>query len=95
MKMFVFTLSGLFVLSISGCGSIGAGLAYGPNCPYQGVQFDFKAATSWNFIKETYGFVIPLAIIDLPFSFVFDTFALERALERTNGGDSCPRKFEF
>jgi uncharacterized protein YceK len=74
---------------LSGCGSLGAGITHGPNCPYQGVHLDFWATTNWATLKSTYGSIIPLAIIDLPFSFVFDTFVLEKA----DGGDLCPRKF--
>lgn len=90
MRFLVFILSGLIMLSISGCGSFGAAVSYGPTCPYQGVQFDFKIATNWNVIKQTCGSIIPLAVIDLPFSFVFDAFTLGQA----DGGDKCPRKFE-
>jgi uncharacterized protein YceK len=90
MRFLIFFLSGLIVVSISGCGSFWAGVVHGPTCPYQGVQFDFKMATNWDAIKGTYGFVIPLAVVDLPFSFVVDTFTLGQA----DGGDRCPRKFE-
>ncbi|MNE34941.1 lipoprotein [compost metagenome] len=78
-----------FLMLLSGCGSFGAGVMHGPSCPYQGVHLDFWAATDWSTVKNTYGVIIPMAIIDLPFSFVFDTFTLEKA----DGGDRCPRKF--
>lgn len=74
---------------LSGCGSFAAGISHGPTCPYQGVGFDFALATDWNIIKKTYGLLVPLTIVDLPFSFVIDTFALGKA----DGGDLCPRKF--
>jgi len=89
MRLFIFILFGFFALSISGCGSFLAALGHGPLCPYQGVQFDFKTATSWQAIKATYGFVVPLAIVDLPFSFVVDTFSLQYA----DGGENCPREY--
>jgi uncharacterized protein YceK len=65
----------------------------GPFCPYQGVHLDLFSATDWNMIKATTGFVIPLAIIDLPFSFVVDTLTLGSALNANNGTAQCPRKF--
>ncbi|WP_375154757.1 YceK/YidQ family lipoprotein [Pseudomonas sp. PDM25] len=75
---------------LSGCGSFGAVLIHGPTCPYQGVHLDLYAATDWTTIKYTYGAIVPLAIIDVPFSFVFDTFSLGYA----TGGDLCPRDFK-
>lgn len=65
----------------------------GPACPYQGVQLDFHAATDWTLIKGSNGLIIPLAIIDLPFSFVLDTLTLGNALDAGSGELNCPRKF--
>ncbi|SDV07264.1 YceK/YidQ family lipoprotein [Pseudomonas mucidolens] len=89
LKMKLSLLISFFAMYLSGCGSFVTGISHGPTCPYQGVQLDVYAATDWATLKSTYGGILPLAIIDLPFSFVFDTFTLEKA----DGGDRCPRKF--
>lgn len=83
----------LIAILLSGCAALGAAVMNGPTCPYQGVHLVFHAATDWNMIKATYGFNIPLAIIDLPLSFVFDTLTLGSALEADNGAAHCPRDY--
>jgi uncharacterized protein YceK len=92
-KRLKFGVLGLVAGLHSGCAAIGAAVMNGPTCPYQGVQLDFHAATDWTLIKGSNGLIIPLAIIDLPFSFVFDTLTLGGALEADNGELNCPRKF--
>jgi uncharacterized protein YceK len=92
-KRLKFGVLGLVAGLHSGCAAIGAAVMNGPTCPYQGVQLDFHAATDWTLIKGSNGLIIPLAIIDLPFSFVFDTLTLGSALEAGNGELNCPRKF--
>jgi len=89
MRMLKTCLLGAVMTTISGCGYIGAGVTNGPQCPYQGVHLDLYSITDWETIKSTYGLVIPLAIVDLPFSFVFDTLVIDKA----DGGDKCPRNF--
>ncbi|WP_157832178.1 YceK/YidQ family lipoprotein [Pseudomonas sp. S09G 359] len=86
-------LLGLVFTVLTGCGSLGAAIMNGPLCPYQGVHLDFNAITDWQTILITKGFIIPLAIIDLPLSFVVDTFSLGAALEADNGNAHCPRDY--
>ncbi|WP_330211346.1 YceK/YidQ family lipoprotein [Pseudomonas sp. AM4(2022)] len=93
MKHFKYSLLGVAAISISGCGSFAAVTMNGPFCPYQGVHLDLYVATNWNMIKGSAGFIIPLAIIDLPFSFVADTLTLGSALNASNGTAQCPREF--
>lgn len=93
MKSFKYGLLGVITILISGCAALGAVVMNGPTCPYQGVHLDFHAATNWSMIKGTYGLIIPLAIIDLPFSFVFDTLTLGSAYEADNGAGHCPREY--
>lgn len=92
-KRLKFGVLGLFAGLHSGCAAIGAAVMNGPTCPYQGVQLDFHAATDWTLIKGSNGLIIPLAIIDLPFSFVLDTLTLGDALDADSGELNCPRKF--
>ena len=92
-KRLKFGVLGLFAGLHSGCAAIGAAVMNGPACPYQGVQLDFHAATDWTLIKGSNGLIIPLAIIDLPFSFVLDTLTLGSALDADSGELNCPRKF--
>lgn len=93
MKRLKFGILGFIVGLQSGCAAVGAVVMNGPTCPYQGVHLDVHAATDWSMIKGTYGLVIPLAIIDLPFSFVFDTLTLGSALDADNGALHCPRSY--
>jgi uncharacterized protein YceK len=93
MKCLKYGVLGGAAISISGCGSFAAVTMNGPFCPYQGVHLDLYVATDWNMIKGSAGFVVPLAIIDLPFSFVADTLTLGSALSASNGTAQCPRKF--
>lgn len=93
MKCFKYGVLGSAAIFISGCGSLGAATMNGPFCPYQGVHLDIFSITDWSMIKATTGFVIPLGVIDLPFSFVVDTLTLGSALNADNGAAQCPRKF--
>lgn len=86
-------LLGLVFPLLTGCGSLGATIMNGPQCPYQGVHLDFHAITDWQAILITKGFIIPSIIIDLPSSFVVDTFSLAAALEADNGHARCPRDY--
>lgn len=81
--------AGLIAVSLSGCGTFGAAIANGPSCPYQGVHLDFATATDWQAIKSTLGLIIPLAIIDMPLSFVADTINLPK----TGDASNCPRNW--
>ena len=75
---------GLMIISLSGCGTFGAALGNQEICPYHGVQLDLIAATDWDTILSTFGVIIPLAIVDLPFSFVLDTIYLKDVKENNN-----------
>jgi len=72
---------GLAYLGLSGCGTLSAAMTNQEICPYHGVQYDLIAATDWEMIKTTFGVIIPLAIIDLPFSFILDTLYLTEVEE--------------
>ena len=75
---------GLMIISLSGCGTFGAALGNQEICPYHGVQLDLIAATDRDTILSTFGVIIPLAIVDLPFSFVLDTIYLKDVKENNN-----------
>lgn len=85
MKMVRATLLMIVVLITSGCGSMFASISHGPRCPYDGVKLSASALFSWEAIVATGGLIIPMAIIDLPFSFIYDTLMLEEA----EGDDKC------
>ncbi len=53
---------------------------------------DFTAMTNWDLITHTGGMSIPLGIIDLPFSFIADTFNLSHLDEMSK--TQCPRHFD-
>lgn len=93
MKCLKYGILGGAAIFISGCGSFGAAIMNGPFCPYQGVHLDLYSAIDWSAIKATTGFIIPFAILDLPFSFVVDTLTLGSALNADNGVAQCPRSF--
>lgn len=75
---------GLAFISLAGCGTLGAAISNQEICPYHGVQLDLMAATDWNTIQSTFGAIIPLAIVDLPFSFVLDTVYLSEVKDDNN-----------
>ncbi|WP_259753313.1 YceK/YidQ family lipoprotein [Pseudomonas sp. GCEP-101] len=87
------TTSAIALLSAtSGCGTFLAAISNGPFCPYEGVTVDFTAMTNWDLITHTGGMSIPLGIIDLPFSFIADTFNLSHLDEMSK--TQCPRHFD-
>lgn len=78
----------LFLFStFPGCGHLASSIS-GKPCPYGGVQTDLAAMVHPKIIIESYGAIIPLAIIDMPASFALDTLKLGETI-----GKECPAWF--
>jgi uncharacterized protein YceK len=75
----------LLIISISclaGCGTFWAGIMDN-SCPYSGVKFDLSTLTDAEFILSGHILMAPLIIVDIPFSFIWDTILLDETYGKT------------
>lgn len=68
---------GIAFTSFTGCAWLGNRITP-HSCMYGGTHLDLMAILYPPFILDTYGLSIPLGLIDLPASFIMDTFTLEQ-----------------
>lgn len=66
----------VFSMLLAGCGHFASAISHNGYCAYSGVKADLALMTDLDAIKGTNGLIVPLAIVDLPGSFVWDTFSL-------------------